>query len=111
MWRRRGGSPAAALPVGEAVALGALHGPAELLPVSSSGHMTLVPWLAGWRYPGLEPEPRKALAGARAAQGLRGRAARGHGGRAARRTACRGRRGDPWLRPPPGGPRRGLVPA
>src|SRR3989442_1603927 len=32
----------------EAVALGLLHGPAELLPISSSGHVTLVPWLAGW---------------------------------------------------------------
>lgn len=30
-----------------ALALGALHGPAELLPISSSGHVTLVPWLLG----------------------------------------------------------------
>src|SRR6185436_17253190 len=44
-----------------AVALGLLHGPAELLPVSSSGHMTLIPWLAGWRYPGLDAELRKAF--------------------------------------------------
>src|SRR4051795_13582655 len=63
MWRRRTPRPTSttALPLGEAIALGALHGPAELLPVSSSGHMTLVPWLAGWRYPGLEPELRKAF--------------------------------------------------
>jgi undecaprenyl-diphosphatase len=61
MWRPRTSRPATTLPLGEAVALGALHGPAELLPVSSSGHMTLVPWLAGWRYPGLEPELRKAF--------------------------------------------------
>jgi undecaprenyl-diphosphatase len=61
MWRRRTSRPAEGLPLGEAVALGVLHGPAELLPVSSSGHMTLVPWLAGWRYPDLEPELRKAF--------------------------------------------------
>ena len=29
----------------QALALGALHGPAELLPISSSGHIALVPWL------------------------------------------------------------------
>src|SRR5207247_1212132 len=45
----------------EAVALGLLHGPAELLPVSSSGHVTLVPWLAGWDYPDLDAELRKAF--------------------------------------------------
>jgi undecaprenyl-diphosphatase len=44
-----------------AAALGALHGPAELLPVSSSGHTELVPWLAGWDYPRLDPELRKAF--------------------------------------------------
>ena len=49
------------LRLGEALALGALHGPAELLPISSSGHTMLVPWLAGWRYPALEPELRKAF--------------------------------------------------
>src|SRR5437763_1696330 len=50
-----------ALKVGEALALGALHGPAELLPISSSGHVTLVPWLAGWRYVELDAELRKAF--------------------------------------------------
>src|SRR4051812_492879 len=45
----------------EAVALGALHGPAELLPVSSSGHVTLVPWLLRWEYPDLDAELRKAF--------------------------------------------------
>src|SRR4051812_17606992 len=49
------------LPLVEALALGALHGPAELLPVSSSGHITLVPWLLGWRYPALDAELRKAF--------------------------------------------------
>jgi undecaprenyl-diphosphatase len=53
--------PARALPARHALALGLLHGPAELLPVSSSGHVTLVPWLLGWPYPGLEPDLRKAF--------------------------------------------------
>jgi undecaprenyl-diphosphatase len=41
--------------------LGALHGPAELLPISSSAHTTLVPWLLGWPYVDLDPELRKAF--------------------------------------------------
>ena len=45
----------------DAIALGALHGPAELLPISSSGHITIVPWLLGWRYGELEPELRKSF--------------------------------------------------
>ena len=49
------------LTVGQAVLLGALHGPAELLPVSSSGHVTAVPWLLGWRYSELGDEARKAF--------------------------------------------------
>jgi len=31
------------LDIAQAVALGVLHGPAELLPISSSGHVALVP--------------------------------------------------------------------
>ena len=50
-----------ALPLSHALALGALHGPAELLPVSSSGHVTLVPFLLGWPYASLDPELRKAF--------------------------------------------------
>ncbi len=53
--------PEAALPLRHALALGLLHGPAELLPVSSSGHITLVPWLAGWPYEELDAELRKAF--------------------------------------------------
>jgi undecaprenyl-diphosphatase len=45
----------------EALALGVLHGPAELLPISSSGHISLVPWLLDWRYGELEPELRKSF--------------------------------------------------
>ncbi len=49
------------LPLIQALALGALHGPAELLPISSSGHVSLVPWLAGWPYGELDPELRKCF--------------------------------------------------
>ncbi len=45
----------------QAAALGALQGPTELLPVSSSGHTTLIPWLAGWSYTELDPELRKSF--------------------------------------------------
>lgn len=51
-----------ALSFADAVGLGLLHGPAELLPISSSGHMTLVPWLLGRPYATeLDPELRKAF--------------------------------------------------
>lgn len=51
----------AALPLRQAIILGLVQGPAELLPVSSSGHTTLLPWLAGWRYQELDAELRKAF--------------------------------------------------
>jgi undecaprenyl-diphosphatase len=49
------------LSLSEALVLGTLHGPAELLPISSSGHVTLVPWLLGWDYDSLDPELRKSF--------------------------------------------------
>ncbi len=49
------------LPLWQAVALGALHGPAELLPISSSGHVEVIPWLAGWDYTRLDDELRKSF--------------------------------------------------
>jgi undecaprenyl-diphosphatase len=49
------------LPIAQAAALGALQGPAELLPVSSSGHLVLVPALLGWRYGELDAELRKSF--------------------------------------------------
>jgi undecaprenyl-diphosphatase len=42
-----------------ALALGLMHGPAELLPISSSAHVSLVPWLLRWDYGELAPELRK----------------------------------------------------
>ena len=51
----------AALGTFRVLLLSALQGPAELLPVSSSAHLSLVPWLAGWGYDGLDPEARKSF--------------------------------------------------
>ncbi|MFH1485190.1 MAG: undecaprenyl-diphosphate phosphatase [Chloroflexota bacterium] len=33
--------------------LGLVQGATEFIPVSSSGHLVLVPWLMGWKHPGL----------------------------------------------------------
>jgi undecaprenyl-diphosphatase len=41
--------------------LGAVQGPAELLPVSSSAHLTLIPWLAGWDWDRYDAELRKSF--------------------------------------------------
>jgi undecaprenyl-diphosphatase len=46
---------------GRAATLGAIQGPTELLPVSSSAHISLVPWLAGWGWHELDPEMRKSF--------------------------------------------------
>jgi undecaprenyl-diphosphatase len=47
---------------GRALALGAMHGPAELLPISSSGHIELIPWLLRWdEHSDADPEVRKAF--------------------------------------------------
>lgn len=49
------------IPARRALALGAVQGPAELLPVSSSAHIVLVPWLAGWDWDAIDPEVRKSF--------------------------------------------------
>jgi undecaprenyl-diphosphatase len=59
--RASGRADAGRLSVWQAVALGTLHGPAELLPISSSGHVAVVPWLAGWDYGRLDDELRKSF--------------------------------------------------
>jgi undecaprenyl-diphosphatase len=43
------------------VGLGLLQGPAELLPISSSGHLVLVPALLRWSYVELDDELRKSF--------------------------------------------------
>ena len=55
------GADAPGLSSARAVALGAVQGPAELLPVSSSAHLSLLPWLAGWPWHQLDPEARKSF--------------------------------------------------
>ena len=45
----------------EVVALGLLQGPAELLPVSSSGHVAALPWLLGWEHAQLDGARRKEV--------------------------------------------------
>lgn len=55
------GTPGTGIPIRRAVALGLLQGPAELLPISSSAHLVLVPWLVGWRWDNLDPELRKSF--------------------------------------------------
>jgi undecaprenyl-diphosphatase len=37
----------------QAIALGVIQGLSEFLPISSSAHLTLLPWLLGWEDPGL----------------------------------------------------------
>ena len=78
-------------PLGEALALGALHGPAELLPISSSGHIEVVP---------MAPGLALLRARRRASQVVRGRAPRRHGGGAADHPARRGRRRGRRSQPP-----------
>jgi undecaprenyl-diphosphatase len=51
----------APLALRHSLALGLLQGPTELLPVSSSAHTTLVPFLLGWPYAELDGELRKSF--------------------------------------------------
>jgi undecaprenyl-diphosphatase len=46
---------------GRALVLGTVQGPAELLPVSSSAHIVLIPWLAGWDWEEIDSEVRKSF--------------------------------------------------
>jgi undecaprenyl-diphosphatase len=48
-------------PALEAAALGLIQGAAELLPVSSSAHVAMVPWLLGWEVAAWPPDRRKEL--------------------------------------------------
>lgn len=44
-----------------ALALGAVQGPTELLPVSSSAHLSLLPWFLGWEWDDEDPETLKSF--------------------------------------------------
>ncbi len=61
MWLENSRRATDRLTVSQAVLLGALHGPAELLPISSSGHVAIIPWLLRWDYDQLDDELRKAF--------------------------------------------------
>src|SRR5580704_16417346 len=41
------------MPLIQAVVLAVVQGLTEFLPISSSAHLVLIPWLAGWQEPGL----------------------------------------------------------
>lgn len=55
------GQPQTKFGLGEALAYGLLQGPTELLPVSSSGHLVIAPWIVGSDYVKLDPELRKSF--------------------------------------------------
>lgn len=45
--------PALSLPITQAIAYGLVQGLGEFLPISSSAHLAVLPWAAGWQDPGL----------------------------------------------------------
>ena len=47
------------MPIYQAIILGIVQGLSEFLPISSSGHLLLVPWLAGWQE--LDPSIKKSF--------------------------------------------------
>ena len=47
------------MPIYQAILLGIVQGLSEFLPISSSGHLLLVPWLAGWQE--LDPSIKKSF--------------------------------------------------
>jgi len=56
-----GAADAPGLDARRAAVLGLVQGPTELLPVSSSAHLSLIPRLAGWGWDEIDPEARKSF--------------------------------------------------
>src|SRR5438046_2784196 len=50
------------MPVWQALVYGIVQGLAEFLPISSSAHLTLLPWAMGWEDPGLAFDVAQAAA-------------------------------------------------
>jgi undecaprenyl-diphosphatase len=57
----RVGEKAGRLSDWQALALGVTQGVSELLPISSSGHLILVPWIADWHYLEANPDFNKTF--------------------------------------------------
>ncbi|HXV52599.1 MAG TPA: undecaprenyl-diphosphate phosphatase [Solirubrobacterales bacterium] len=57
----RGAAHAPGLGPKRAAVLGLVQGPTELLPISSSAHLALVPRIAGWDWGAIDPEARKSF--------------------------------------------------
>jgi undecaprenyl-diphosphatase len=51
----------AGIPIVHAVVLGVVQGLTEFIPVSSSGHLILVPWLFGWNELAADPDLKKTF--------------------------------------------------
>lgn len=53
--------PDRSLSAPRAALLGGVQGPTELLPISSSAHLSLIPWFRGWDWQHADPELRKSF--------------------------------------------------
>ena len=54
------GTPPAVMSLFQAVILGVVQGVTEFLPISSTAHLIVIPWLLGWDDGGRMPGPSSA---------------------------------------------------